>query len=457
MDYYEELGIDPLASEEEIRRAHRRLTKLMHPDQQMEESMKALAETQMRRLNAIVEILTDPERRREYDSLLKGEVPEASPPAPQSHRAQASWRERIAWHSLPWWVGSTIGAIVLTIGAVWFWADNLGSSFGNRTPAYVRSQAQDTGAGNDKQTTEPSGQTTARKPASPFARLRDAIVPSLSRPAKVPERGKSEVSGGIPVSHGAAAVQPAEDPTSGNTAAPIIITVPSATVPSAETSRAANSDGTKPGNAPAYNSLARVVPSKIDIPPPPKLSSNTPAQTEAPPLPLATLPPAAKPSDPVAPSPTKAPASAPKLADTAASAKASHPTPPAPVVKPQYQNPLEGEWVYAPTQPESHKPGFYPPEFIDLKLVWHEGGLHGQYRARYDVTDRPIPPEVSFVVFPAPKDARKLLWQSNNGSRGTLKISGMGASSIRIEWRTTVFAAGPALTSGTATLVRRSP
>ena len=54
MNYYEELGIRPDADEEEIRKAHRRLVRLMHPDQHRDPAMKQLAETQMRRLNSIV-------------------------------------------------------------------------------------------------------------------------------------------------------------------------------------------------------------------------------------------------------------------------------------------------------------------------------------------------------------------------------------------------------------------
>ena len=64
MNYYEELGIRSDADEEEIRKAHRRLVKLMHPDQHRDAGMKQLAETQMRRLNSIVATLLDPEERR---------------------------------------------------------------------------------------------------------------------------------------------------------------------------------------------------------------------------------------------------------------------------------------------------------------------------------------------------------------------------------------------------------
>ncbi|MGA8027348.1 MAG: DnaJ domain-containing protein [Bryobacteraceae bacterium] len=460
MDYYEELGIDPSASEDQIHRAHRRLTKLLHPDQQTDESVKALAETQMRRVNAIVEILSDPERRREYDSLLNREIPRANPLASKPGPTKAPWRERIAWQSLPWWVGSIIGAVVLTIGAVWFWADNWGSSFGNRTPAYVPAQMQDTSGTNENRGTGGLRPAPARKPTSAFARLRDAIVPSPSSPTKPAEHAGTEVAAGRPPNRATAAVRQADAPARVKPGAPIIIDVPSAEpyrAAEGNSAAASNSDRTKTESAMPSNSLARIAPSRIDIPPAPKLPANTPAQTEPPPIPLAALPPAAKPSEAVAPPPANVPATAPKLNDAALPAKASRPTTPAMAPKPLYQNPLEGEWVYAPSHPEKHKPGFYPPEFIDLKLFWHDGGLHGQYRARYEVTDRPISPEVSFTLFPAAKDSRKLLWQSNNGSRGTLKVSAIDASSIRIEWRTTVFAAGPALTAGTATLVRRTP
>src|SRR2546430_2954203 len=116
MNYYEELGIKPDAEEEEIRKAHRRLVRLMHPDQHRDPAMKQLAETQMRRLNSIVSTLLDEERRQEYDQQLRASL--TARPGVQT-----------AWRKVPWWIASTVGAVVLTVGAVWFWADHLGSSF----------------------------------------------------------------------------------------------------------------------------------------------------------------------------------------------------------------------------------------------------------------------------------------------------------------------------------------
>src|SRR5579864_3900693 len=70
MDFYEELGISRTAGETEIRKSYKCLTLLLHPDQQQNPEVKILAEGQMKRINGIIEILTDPERRRAYDESL---------------------------------------------------------------------------------------------------------------------------------------------------------------------------------------------------------------------------------------------------------------------------------------------------------------------------------------------------------------------------------------------------
>ena len=67
VDYYEELGLTAKASPEEVREAWRGLARLLHPDQQQDARLRRLAECQMKRLNEIRDVLTDPVRRRRYD------------------------------------------------------------------------------------------------------------------------------------------------------------------------------------------------------------------------------------------------------------------------------------------------------------------------------------------------------------------------------------------------------
>jgi hypothetical protein len=68
MTYYEELGLSPAASADQIRHSYKALARLLHPDQCSDENLKRLAELQMRRLNQILAVLTDPEKRRRYDA-----------------------------------------------------------------------------------------------------------------------------------------------------------------------------------------------------------------------------------------------------------------------------------------------------------------------------------------------------------------------------------------------------
>ena len=71
MNYYQELGIPNTASPEEVRQAYRNLARLLHPDQQSDETLRRLAGIQMTRLNGILETLTEPGLRASYDNSLR--------------------------------------------------------------------------------------------------------------------------------------------------------------------------------------------------------------------------------------------------------------------------------------------------------------------------------------------------------------------------------------------------
>ena len=80
MTYYEEFGISSSATPDEIRHAHRRLVKILHPDLQTEERTRKLAEIHTRRINAIAQILLHSEYRKDYDAGLLPHADDHRPP-----------------------------------------------------------------------------------------------------------------------------------------------------------------------------------------------------------------------------------------------------------------------------------------------------------------------------------------------------------------------------------------
>ena len=70
MDYYEELGLKPSATVQEIRHAYKLMARLMHPDGHSDASLRDMAERQMKRLNDILATLTNEDKRRDYNAGL---------------------------------------------------------------------------------------------------------------------------------------------------------------------------------------------------------------------------------------------------------------------------------------------------------------------------------------------------------------------------------------------------
>jgi hypothetical protein len=161
--YYEELGIAPDASPEQIRDAFRLNVRLLHPDQQTDPQLKEIAEKQMRKLNRIYATLSDPDRRSEYNEMLDEEF---APPlilnSPSANLRKLT--SRLAW----------MGAIVISAGLLmWLASDN--------TPA-VQSRAPDV---NPSAAAQPSSTGTAaaeteaqssRELGELRAELRSAII-----------------------------------------------------------------------------------------------------------------------------------------------------------------------------------------------------------------------------------------------------------------------------------------
>ncbi|ALA57461.1 hypothetical protein NITMOv2_1030 [Nitrospira moscoviensis] len=74
MDYYRILGVSREASDDEIKKAYRKLVFQHHPDRNPDSKD---AEAKIREINAAYEIVGDVEKRRSYDRLFWGDEPRA--------------------------------------------------------------------------------------------------------------------------------------------------------------------------------------------------------------------------------------------------------------------------------------------------------------------------------------------------------------------------------------------
>lgn len=74
MNYYEILGVSKDATEDDIKKAWRRLASAHHPDRHTDEGDKADATAAFQKLQQAYDTLSDPEKRNNYDTYGTSEV-----------------------------------------------------------------------------------------------------------------------------------------------------------------------------------------------------------------------------------------------------------------------------------------------------------------------------------------------------------------------------------------------
>lgn len=355
INYYEELGVSPHASPDEIRDAYRLHVRLLHPDHQTDPELKALAESQMRKLNRVYAVLSDAERRRQYnEDLLKSQGTIAvllTSPALQPLRARVAWT----------------GAIVLS-AALLIWLAI------NSQPAGVQIRVPDIA-------------TSAPAPGS-IPSATSQTPPGLERHQK--DSASSEI-------------------------AQLRAKLKAATSERDAAVLALNREGNaKPASA------TPVIPDPPETRPVPLPAAEIPQTLVARPLPTPGLPPLR--------------------------------------TERAINRQLTGFWFYAkPAAGQTNKnQALYPPEYIEATIVEESGIVHGKLRARFEIADRLISPDVNFT-FTGTQSGNQASgpWIGGGGAKGEVTLKLTSDNTLKLDWNASDLGTQLGLSSGTAILTRR--
>ncbi len=117
---------------------------------------------------------------------------------------------------------------------------------------------------------------------------------------------------------------------------------------------------------------------------------------------------------------------------------------------------FSGTWFHARPKAEASESAFYPPVFIETVIVEEGARLRGRYRARYQVADRAISPEVAFrFEATVGSDAVDFAWSGTGGAKGEGSLRLVGENSMEVKWTALELGTQMGLASGTALLIRR--
>jgi len=121
-DYYEILGVPRDASEEDIRKAFRKLARKYHPDVAKD---KKSAEAKFKEINEAHEVLSDPEKRKKYDALGENWKQGAE------FRPPPGWEQQFGGAGSPFAKGGGPGGFEFHFGGTGF-SDFFEQLFGNK-------------------------------------------------------------------------------------------------------------------------------------------------------------------------------------------------------------------------------------------------------------------------------------------------------------------------------------
>jgi len=354
MNYYEELGISPGATLEEIRLAYKTLARLLHPDGQADERLKAMAECQMRRLNEVLATLADPEKRRAYDARVGLAAPVVVQEAERYPRPQdvASW---MRGETEPQREPGKIHAWAQAASRHWFWI-LIGATVVGTAILWMAT-------GGERQA--------------------ELAAPGIGAAA-------SAESAKEPKENGKAKQEKAEAESSAKKA--------------------------KKDSAGA-----------AALPEPPSVEPGDPTRV--------TLPPGLE-KEPEAPKPERAAGGS--------------------AAKPEVAE-FGGSWLYTPAVDGEADAGGYHATYVELVVAENSGEIAGTYRARYQVPDKAISPEVELRVRgkrPGGKAAR-LEWTAGDGGKGVMELTLRQPGLMAVRWWATELGSRAGLSSGSAELVRQ--